>query len=318
MGGEKDYDVALSFAGEQRAYVDQVAAALRGKGVRPFYDKYERANLWGKDLYEHLDYVYQRAAGYCVVFASEDYANKTWTNHERKSAQARAIEENVEYILPARFDETEIPGIRKTIGYIDLRHTTPEELADLIVQKLGPSRREKFFPPVPDRLYKELGVAGSEGEEYANEVARQFFLALIRMSKEERRLLFEVFAEGCPSKLPDNVHISLDLLRRITGMPPAEVRDTLHRMSSLGIEIKAYSSGDHEADDMIEVTWDNRVAYHDKGQDDFNIERSLEVAKIVMLLSSEDGCRKCAHEALDNLDLSALTSALESRNIHGA
>ena len=71
-----EYDVALSFAGEQRDYVEGVAAKLKGEGVRVFYDAYEKVNLWGKDLYEHLDYVYHRAARYCVVFASADYANK--------------------------------------------------------------------------------------------------------------------------------------------------------------------------------------------------------------------------------------------------
>jgi hypothetical protein len=103
------FDVALSFAGEDRQYVDVIADRLRTRGVRVFYDRYEQATLWGKDLYEHLDQVYQGAARYCVLFASEHYANKVWTNHERRSAQARALRENEEYILPVRFDDTDIP-----------------------------------------------------------------------------------------------------------------------------------------------------------------------------------------------------------------
>ena len=54
-----EYDVALSFAGEQRPYVLQVAQGLRTHGVRVFYDDYETDNLWGKDLYAHLTEVYQ-------------------------------------------------------------------------------------------------------------------------------------------------------------------------------------------------------------------------------------------------------------------
>jgi hypothetical protein len=34
-----DYDVALSFAGEDRDYVDKVAKMLHALGVRVFYDK---------------------------------------------------------------------------------------------------------------------------------------------------------------------------------------------------------------------------------------------------------------------------------------
>lgn len=107
---EFKYDVCLSFAGEQRDYVAEVAQRLIDAGVRVFYDDAEKIDLWGKDLYVHLDWIYRKAARYCVLFASDDYAKKVWTNHERQSAQARAIEENTEYILPVRFDDTEVPG----------------------------------------------------------------------------------------------------------------------------------------------------------------------------------------------------------------
>ena len=44
------YDVALSFAGEDRKYVHRVAEALAEKGVKVFYDNFEEADLWGKYL----------------------------------------------------------------------------------------------------------------------------------------------------------------------------------------------------------------------------------------------------------------------------
>ncbi|MCG8546680.1 MAG: TIR domain-containing protein [Alphaproteobacteria bacterium] len=141
MSESKYYDVALSFAGEDRAYVEQVAVALDAAGVHVFYDRLEEANLWGKDLYSYLDEIYRRKARYCIVFISEAYGQKLWTNHERESAQARAFEENEEYLLPARFDDTEIPGIRPTTGYIDLRQRMPEELAELVVKKIGAGAR---------------------------------------------------------------------------------------------------------------------------------------------------------------------------------
>jgi len=144
-----DYDVVLSFAGEDRRYVEQVAARLHSHGVRVFYDRYEQAQLWGKDLYEHLDEVYRNKARYCVMFISEAYRDKLWTNHERKSAQARAFREREGYILPARFDDTEIPAIRPTLGYVDLRRLTPDELADLILEKLRGEPSTRAAPPTP-------------------------------------------------------------------------------------------------------------------------------------------------------------------------
>lgn len=66
---EHDYDVALSFAGEDRAYVDDVAKILHALGVRVFYE-YETTDLWGKDLFTHLDEVYRKRSKYCVMFIS--------------------------------------------------------------------------------------------------------------------------------------------------------------------------------------------------------------------------------------------------------
>lgn len=131
------YDICLSFAGEQRAYVEQVATILRQQGVQVFYDDYEKTSLWGRDLYEHLDWIYRKAARYCVLFASADYARKIWTTHERQSAQARALREHEVYVLPVRFDDTEIPELRPTVAYVDLRTTTPSELAELIIDRLN-------------------------------------------------------------------------------------------------------------------------------------------------------------------------------------
>jgi hypothetical protein len=133
----KKFHVALSFAGEERTYVEAVANKLRESDVTVFYDKFEAANLWGKNLYDYLSDVYQNHANYTVIFISSSYAQKMWTNHERQAAQARALTENLEYILPAVFDDSvSIPGIPKTIGYIDLRFLTPDEFADIIIKKL--------------------------------------------------------------------------------------------------------------------------------------------------------------------------------------
>jgi hypothetical protein len=131
------HEIALSFAGEDRAYVAMVADGLKHRGVTVFYDDYEKADMWGKNLYDHLVQIYQKTARYVVIFISSHYKEKVWTNHERRAAQARALNENYEYILPARFDDTEIEGILPTVGYLDLRRHSPEEVVLLLCEKLG-------------------------------------------------------------------------------------------------------------------------------------------------------------------------------------
>lgn len=134
------YDIALSYAKEDRVYVDAVAEKLSEIGVRCFYDFYEQANLWGKDLYQHLFSVYSEQARYTIIFISKHYAQKVWTNHELKSAQSRAIKQNAEYILPVRFDNTELPGLSQNTAYIDLNNISPLELAETVVKKLNLKR----------------------------------------------------------------------------------------------------------------------------------------------------------------------------------
>ena len=150
---ENKYDVALSFAGEDRSCAEAVAESLRGRNINVFYDKYEKASLWGKDLYVHLSNVYQKQALYCVMFVSKFYAEKLWTKHERQFAQAKAFK-NTEYILPIRLDDTEIPGLPPTVGYLDWATETPSSIADAIIRKLGKESLREFvfeyhFPPVP-------------------------------------------------------------------------------------------------------------------------------------------------------------------------
>jgi len=135
--GQYEFDVCLSFAGEERGYVEMVAQGLKEHGLRVFYDLDESATLWGKNLVEHFDHIYRYASRYCVMFISAAYAAKPWARHERRSALARALVEEGEYILPARFDDTDLPGLQPTIHYLDLRNIAPATLVEFVLQKLG-------------------------------------------------------------------------------------------------------------------------------------------------------------------------------------
>ena len=134
---EKTYDVGLSFAGEQRDYVRRVAEDLQYRGLRVFYDENEEDQLWGKNGLDYLSELYLNKCRYCILFASAEYAAKMWPNLERRSAQARDIAEAGEYILPVRFDDTDIPGLLPTIFYQDARKKSPGQIASLFAQKIG-------------------------------------------------------------------------------------------------------------------------------------------------------------------------------------
>jgi hypothetical protein len=117
MADTLEFDIALSFAGEDRSWAEKLATLLKAQGVRVFYDEFFRSTLWGKNLYQHLQEIYKEKARYCIVFVSEAYLRKSWTKHELEQAQARSFNEDREYILPLRLDDTVLPGVNVTIGY---------------------------------------------------------------------------------------------------------------------------------------------------------------------------------------------------------
>jgi hypothetical protein len=92
--------------------------------VRCFYDADEQVELWGRHLAEELAAVYAGQAAVVVVFISAEYADGDWTRLERRAALARAVRERREYVLPARFDDTALPGLLDDVVAVDLRRHT--------------------------------------------------------------------------------------------------------------------------------------------------------------------------------------------------
>jgi hypothetical protein len=98
------YDLAISFAGEDRATAEDIATRLRAAGYEIFYDRFEQAKLIGEDLTRILGEIYENNSRYCLILISVHYIQKPWTNHERQFALARALRERGAYILPLNID----------------------------------------------------------------------------------------------------------------------------------------------------------------------------------------------------------------------
>jgi hypothetical protein len=134
-----EYDVAFSFAGEDREIVEYVAANLR-KNYRVFYDEYETAQLWGADLSETLPLKYTQSR-YCVIIQSPAYLSKLWTVLERQAIVFEFLRRRgKDYILPLRIStqDCDIPGLSGLIGYrrVSEKEEWPQ-IVDLIRTKLS-------------------------------------------------------------------------------------------------------------------------------------------------------------------------------------
>ena len=190
---EYEFDVALSFAGEDRRYAQELAEYLDKDGYSVFYDQYELGDLWGKNLYTHLSSVYKDKARYCVVFLSKHYAQKLWANHELESAQARAFEENKEYILPVRLDDTEIQGILQTVGYLDLRQISIEKVYQTLVKKLS-GKPLQVTPTSATSLTSE--DTSGEFALLRSEEEKLYFVPLQNVRRDSENISLELLPES--------------------------------------------------------------------------------------------------------------------------
>lgn len=130
------YDISLSFAEEDREFVQCVHEQLKQKGLKVYYYNDQQAGLLGKNLYKHLDNVFRKKSRYCAIFISKHYERKYWTQYELRAALSRALTENREYILPVRIDDTKIQGIEDSVVYFPADKKDCKELAAAIVQKV--------------------------------------------------------------------------------------------------------------------------------------------------------------------------------------
>lgn len=130
------WDVAISFAGENRDVAKELKNELKERSIEVFYDFDQQAQLWGQDLSKVLTETYRNDAQFMIIIVSKDYPQKDWTNFEFINGKDAEKERPIEYLLPLRLDDTHIVGLKETIGFIDLRKQTIKDVADILEEKL--------------------------------------------------------------------------------------------------------------------------------------------------------------------------------------
>jgi hypothetical protein len=129
--GETIFDLAFSFAGEDRQYVESVKAECDKLGLATYYDKERRVEQWGKSFIGEQRKVY---SGYktkhFVPFISKHYFSKPIPTDEFKSALFESTKRN-RYILPIKLDDssTSVEYLHKDVQYLKSEDFTPKQLA---------------------------------------------------------------------------------------------------------------------------------------------------------------------------------------------
>ncbi len=134
----RKYDVALSYASEQIDYVREVAHELRDSGHYVFFAEFTdiQVEMWGKNLLEFFQHIFEHGCEYCVMFVSKEYGTKFYPTQEKRAALSDAIKVLEGRILPVKFDDVEIPGLPGSTKYLRASDYPARELAKLIDHKV--------------------------------------------------------------------------------------------------------------------------------------------------------------------------------------
>jgi hypothetical protein len=174
-GLPKVFQVAFSYAGEERDLVRSIAEAVEkelGEETVFLADWFEHY-VAGNDADSRLQKIYFEQSELVVVCVSERYKEKSWTLIEYEAIRARLMETRVSKeerdklrILPIRVGEGEIEGIFFSNALIpDVRKRPVQKIVELIVGRLRfilPVSGPSAWPKEP--VYFDHGLANRATE----------------------------------------------------------------------------------------------------------------------------------------------------------
>ena len=143
MSTAKRFQVALSFPGEYRDTVSQIAETLAHQlgQENVFYDAFYTAELARPNLDLYLQDIYRYQSELTVLFIGEDYEKKKWCGLEWKSIRVAIMDKEDSQIMFIRMDDGKVRGVFPFDGYVDGRLYTPLQLANFIVERLAFNRQ---------------------------------------------------------------------------------------------------------------------------------------------------------------------------------
>jgi hypothetical protein len=138
MSAKKRFNVALSFSGDHRPFVEQVASRLAKRlgQARVLYDSYYKTEFARPDLDTYMQHLYLNESDLIVLFLSTGYQLKDWCQLEWRAIRNIIKNRRGEAIMILRFDMAEIRGLFSGDGYLWIGDQTPDEIAEAILCRL--------------------------------------------------------------------------------------------------------------------------------------------------------------------------------------
>ncbi|MCX2947047.1 hypothetical protein [Lentzea sp. NEAU-D7] len=142
------YDIAVSFAEEEREYVRRTVTAARALALKVFYEPDMTNAWWGRHYLFEKRKIYGQLALHFVPFISAGYFSRPSPRDDFAHAVVRAVERGDRYILPVLVGEVRVPEelLSPHIGVLHADLHTPEEVAAHMRLVVDASREEERRP----------------------------------------------------------------------------------------------------------------------------------------------------------------------------
>jgi len=133
--GDRNYEfeIAISFAGENRELARKFSEKLEIFDVSVFFDELYESNLLGRALSKHFTRIFNEDSRFVLCLLDKYHYEKIWPTFERETFRARVQDEA---IIPAYLDDTKFLGIPEDLYGFDMKNGYKEDDIDNAVIKL--------------------------------------------------------------------------------------------------------------------------------------------------------------------------------------
>lgn len=112
-----EYDVALSFAGEDRPFARSLNDYLEDADLSVFFDETEAGRILGEDLEAFFGPIYESEADYVVAILGPKYGLKRWTRFESDAFRSRFDKGEVFFVWSRELPQTVWDTSRERGGF---------------------------------------------------------------------------------------------------------------------------------------------------------------------------------------------------------
>lgn len=139
MKTSRRFRVALSFPGQKRDYVQQVAEVLarRFGEEAVLYDRFHTAEFANPDLAFELPDLYRKESDLIVAVLCGEYIEREWCGLEWRAIYSHIKGGDAKRVMLFRADEAEIRGLHGLEGFAPVATFQPADAAKLILQRLA-------------------------------------------------------------------------------------------------------------------------------------------------------------------------------------